>query len=109
MMYSTFGKYISELRKANNLTLTKLAASLDLDQSTLSKIENDKRRIPDDLVPKIAKIFNLNEKELIKEFYSEKIANMIYSNPQCNSILELAEKKVEYLKLKKTEQGILNI
>jgi len=109
MISSTFGKYISKLRKANNLTLTKLAASLDIDQSTLSKIENDKRKMPDDLVPKIAKVFDLNVGDLYKEFYSEKIANMIFSDPQSNKILELAEQKVEYLKQTKIKQGTLNI
>ena len=40
-MRETIGEYIHKLRLENNLTLTKLAASLDIDQSTLSKIEND--------------------------------------------------------------------
>jgi transcriptional regulator with XRE-family HTH domain len=38
-MKETFGEYIHKLRVENNLTLTKLAAALDIDQSTLSKIE----------------------------------------------------------------------
>ena len=109
MINSTFGNYISDLRKANNLTLTKLAASLDIDQSTLSKIENNKRNVPDELIPKIASVFNLDVRELYKEFYSEKIAFMIYSNPQSDNILELAEKKVEYFKNKRIKQGTLNI
>ena len=44
-MKETFGEYIHKLRVDNGLTLTKLAAALDIDQSTLSKIENGKRNI----------------------------------------------------------------
>ena len=42
-MKETFGEYIHRLRADSGLTLTKLAAALDIDQSTLSKIENGKR------------------------------------------------------------------
>ena len=36
MIKETFGEYIHKLRTEASLTLTKLAAALDLDQSTLS-------------------------------------------------------------------------
>lgn len=44
-MKETFGEFIHNLRTNSGMTLTKLAAALDIDQSTLSKIENDKRKI----------------------------------------------------------------
>ncbi len=37
-MKTTFGEYIRELRLENNLTLTQLAAKLNLDSANLSKI-----------------------------------------------------------------------
>ena len=52
-MKETFGEYIHKLRVDNGLTLTKLAAALDIDQSTLSKIENGKRNIPTEILPKL--------------------------------------------------------
>ncbi len=48
-MKETFGEYIHNLRIENNLTLTKLAAALDIDQSTLSKIENRKRNVTEEI------------------------------------------------------------
>ena len=39
------GSIIKEYREANNLPLRKIAASLDLDQSTLSKIERVNARV----------------------------------------------------------------
>jgi HTH-type transcriptional regulator, competence development regulator len=104
-MKETFGEYIHNLRIEHGLTLTKLAASLDLDQSTLSKIENQKRSIPEEILPKLAKIFKLDIKKLENEFYSEKIAEMIYRVPNSAELLTLAEEKAKYYRTKKVEQG----
>ena len=109
MIKETFGEYIHRLRLDSGMTLTKLAAALDIDQSTLSKIENGKRNIPETILPKLAKFFNLNLKELEKEFYSEKIAEIIYKEPNSNELLRLAEQKVDYLKQKNSVQGNFNL
>lgn len=77
-MKETFGEYIHQLRTDKRLTLTKLAAALDIDQSTLSKIENSKRNVTKDILPKLSKIFGLDVRQLEKEFYSEKIAEILY-------------------------------
>ena len=91
------------------MTLTKLAAALDIDQSTLSKIENGKRNIPESILLKLAETFDLELRELEKEFYSEKIATIIYQEPNSEELLQLAEKKIEYFKQRKMVQGNLNI
>lgn len=107
-MKETFGEYIHKLRIDANMTLTKLAAALDLDQSTLSKIENRKRPIPAEILPKLANIFNLDIKELEKEFFSEKIAEIIYPHDEPSKVLKLAEEKVIYMKSKNIKQGKIN-
>lgn len=106
-MKETFGEYIHKLRTDHSLTLTKLAAALDIDQSTLSKIENNKRNVTEDLLPKLSKIFSLNFKQLEKEFYSEKIAEILYKEEDTKDLMKLAEEKAKYFRLKKQEQGIL--
>lgn len=105
MIKETFGEYIHRLRVEASLTLTKLAAALDIDQSTLSKIENGKRNIPQEILPKLAKIFNLEINQLEKEYFSEKIAEMIYPKENSSELLKLAEKKAEYKKLKNLKQA----
>lgn len=107
-MKETFGEYIHKLRIENGLTLTKLAAALDIDQSTLSKIENQKRTVPREILPKLAKIFKLNIKTLEREFYSEKIAEMIYQESNSSELLKLAEEKAKYFRTIKVKQGNLN-
>lgn len=107
-MKETFGEYIHKLRTDNNLTLTKLAAALDIDQSTLSKIENRKRSVPIEVLPKLATYFKLDYKTLEKEFYSERIAEIIFNKEDSTGLLKLAEEKATYFKTQKTYQGIIN-
>lgn len=106
-MKEKIGEYIHNLRVKNGLTLTKLAAALDIDQSTLSKIENQKRNVPEEILPKLAIIFKLDLKRLEKEFYSEKIAEMIYRVSDSTELLLLAEEKAKYYRMSKVKQGIL--
>lgn len=106
-MKETFGEYIHNLRVEKGLTLTKLAAALDIDQSTLSKIENKKRNVPEEILPKLARVFKLDIKKLEKEFYSEKIAEMIYRVSDSTELLTLAEEKAKYYRVSKVKQGNL--
>lgn len=107
-MKETIGEYIHQLRIENNLTLTKLAAALDIDQSTLSKIENHKRNIPEEILPKLASLFKLDITELKKEFLSEKIAELIFKQENTKEVLELANEKANYYKEKNITQGQIN-
>ena len=106
-MKETFGEYIHKLRVENNLTLTKLAAALDIDQSTLSKIENQKRSVSEDILPKLADVFSLDVIQLEKEFFSEKIAELIYQKDNTADLLSLAKEKADYYRITKATQGLL--
>lgn len=108
MMKETFGEYIHRLRVDASMTLTKLAAALDIDQSTLSKIENGKRLVPENILPKLANVFELKLEELQKEYYSEKIAEIIYPQSDTAELLKLAEEKAEYFRAKQLKQGKLD-
>ena len=56
-MKESFGEYIRKLRNKRNLTLTQLAAMLDLDSANLSKIENGKRDFDEKKLEKLSDIF----------------------------------------------------
>jgi transcriptional regulator with XRE-family HTH domain len=106
-MKETFGEYIHKLRSERGLTLTKLAAALDIDQSTLSKIENGKKNVPIEILPKLSSVFELNLKQLEHEYLSEKIAEMIYPQDEPKELLIAAEQKVKYMKIKNRTQGTI--
>ena len=99
-MKEIFGEYIKRLRTENELTLTQLAAKLDLDSANLSKIENNKREFDEKRLELLANVFNLDLAKLRTEFFSDIIAKKIYDNNCDSETLILAEQKVEYLKSK---------
>lgn len=107
-MKETFGEYIHKLRSDSGLTLTKLAAALDIDQSTLSKIENGKRNVPVEVLPKLSSVFQLDLKKLEHEYFSEKIAEIIYLQEEPKQLLKVAEEKAKYMRIRNQEQGKLN-
>ena len=106
-MKTTFGEYIRLLRTEKQLTLTQLAAKLDLDSANLSKIENGKRDFDEKRLPKLAKIFGLKLKELRNEYVTDQIAKQIYETNCTKQLLQVAEEKAEYRRtLKKKTQTV---
>lgn len=95
-MKTTFGEYIRLLRNQNELTLTQLAAKLNLDSANLSKIENGKRDFDEKRLPKLAKIFKLDLTELRNEYVTDQIGKQIYETNCTKQLLQVAEEKAEY-------------
>jgi len=100
-MNETFGQYIRNLRKGKKLTLTQLAAKLELDSANLSKIENGKRDFDERKIDLLCSIFKLDKKHVEKELISEKVVKSVYTYNTSEEILMLAESKLKYLKTHK--------
>ncbi|MEA1986295.1 MAG: helix-turn-helix transcriptional regulator [Candidatus Marinimicrobia bacterium] len=95
---------MKKLRVENGHTLTQLATYLGIDSGALSKIENSKKKLDEKVLPKIAETFNLDFEILKNEFISEQIANKIYESNCSKEVLQLAEKKVNYIKQRNAKQ-----
>ena len=105
LMKTTFGEYIRILRTENELTLTQLAAKLNLDSANLSKIENGKREFDEKRLPILAEIFKINLTELQNEYVTDQIGKHIYETNCTKQLLEVGEEKAEYRRtLNKTLQ-----
>ena len=96
----TFGEFIRELRE--NCNLRKIAAELDIDPSLLGKIERNERHPTKEQIKKLAQIFNQDENFLLSEYLSDQIAYKIIEEESDLNILKVAERKVHYLKTKRT-------
>jgi len=99
-MKATFGEYIRLLRREQGLTLTKLAAKLDLDSANLSKMENGIRDFDEKKLKDIANIFKLDIVELRSEYITDQIGKKIYETNCSHELLIVAEEKAEYRRLK---------
>lgn len=92
----SIGTQIRKLREEAEMPLRKLAALLDIDQSTLSKIERDERRANTQMIDQIAKIFKADKEKLLIAFYSDVVAYEIQEEKAFSEILQVAEAKIEY-------------
>jgi transcriptional regulator with XRE-family HTH domain len=76
-----FGALINSKRKQKNLPLRKVAAALDIDTSTLSKIEKGERPANSKMIPVIAELFSLDFKELQIRYLSQKMTDEFGGEP----------------------------
>lgn len=97
----SIGTQIRKLREDAEMPLRKLAALLDIDQSTLSKIERDERRANAQMIEQIAKIFKADKEKLLIAFYSDAVVYEIQEESLFSEILQVAEAKMEYQRTSK--------
>lgn len=102
----SFGETLRKLREENKMPLRKLAALLDLDQSTLSKIERNERKANSDLIDKLSSIFKVEKKKLHISFISDKVAYELLEEENPKDILKVAEQKIIYLKQNKKSANV---
>ena len=95
---TNFGELIRELRKNKGLTLNKVAQHLQIDTSTLCKIEKNERSATREIIYKLSEILDIKSEELIISFLSDKVAYEIWREENANNVLKVAEEKVYYLK-----------
>lgn len=100
----TFGETVKKLREEQNLPLREVAVALSIDTSMLSKIEKNNRKPTKQLIEKISKYFKVSNKDLMIAFLSDAVAYQIMDEVDLSSeIFKVAEKKVKYLKTKKSD------
>lgn len=97
MQTENLGDFIRQLREQAKMPLRKLAALLDIDQSTLSKLERGERRVSRQMLPIIAETFKVDEKELVVRFLSKQLAYQLADEKYAKDILIAAEVEIKYL------------
>ncbi len=100
----TLGDILKSSREEKNLILRKVAAEVDIDQSLISKFEKNERRPTMEQLKRLAKFYNLSEKKLVINWYSEKIAEELKDTVSTSEILRIAEEKLNYYKVQGDEK-----
>ena len=72
-----FGKKIKELREEHGMVQRKLAAALDIDTPMYSKIERGERKAKRSQIPIMAKLLEVDEKELLTIWLADKVLDTI--------------------------------
>jgi len=76
-----FGQLILSQRKLRKLPLRKVAAELDIDTSTLSKIEKGERQATAKMISVVANLFQLEYKELQIEYLERRLIDEFSEEP----------------------------
>ena len=93
-MQLTFGELIKQKRKELGFSLKEVATNINLDQSTLSKIEKNERNIGLEYITKLSKILKINKKVLNDYYYSNKIIDELKSYSEYEDVLNLVKSKL---------------
>jgi len=94
------GKMIRRLREERGEPLRVLAAYLKVDQAIMSKIETGHRRATKQQVEKLAKFFEIEKKEMLITYLSDRIVYEIAGESLAQEALKVAEEKIKYGKRK---------
>ncbi|RPH28695.1 MAG: XRE family transcriptional regulator [Bacteroidales bacterium] len=97
---ATLGEQVRALREDAKLSLREVAEKIGIDTSLLGKIERSERQPTKEQIKSVAKYFKLEEKALLKELISDQIAYKILEENADLDTLKVAERKVQYLKMK---------
>jgi len=94
----SFGEHLRGLREDAGFTLKYVSEQIGIDTSLLAKIERNERQPTKQVIKQVAEFFNVDERELQRDFLSDVIAYKILDEEGDLSILKVAEAKVKYLK-----------
>jgi len=89
-----FGNKIRSLREENGLVLRKVAAELEIDTATLSKIELGERNARKEHIKILSKLYNIKTEELIGIWLADKLYGIIENEE--HGLLALREAEVLY-------------
>jgi len=101
----TFGEAVKKLREDKKLPLREVAEALKIDTSMLGKIEKNNRKPTKQLIERFAQYFNVSDKDLMIAFISDTVVYQLMDEEDfAREVLKVAEKKVKYLKSKRSDQ-----
>ena len=80
-----FGKIIKELREEHGLLQRQLSVALEIDTPMYSKIERGERKAKRSQIPIMAKLFEIDEKELLTIWLADKVLDTVENEDEIKS------------------------
>jgi transcriptional regulator with XRE-family HTH domain len=94
MKSANFGAYLKAIRESKGIPQRIVAHRLNIDTSTLSKIELGERHITIEMIKGLAEILELDFKELQIRFISDKILSEYAGQPFLQEAISVIMKKL---------------
>jgi DNA (cytosine-5)-methyltransferase 1 len=92
-MEASFGEYIKQKRNELGFPLRKVASHIDIDSSTLGKVEKDKRHLNIEHMDSLCKILQTDKKTLLNYHYSTKIIEELKGYSEYREVLNIVNNK----------------
>ncbi len=93
-----FAEKIRQLREEKQLLQRQISASLDIDNALYCKIERGDRKAKREQVVELARIFDVDENELLGLWLADKVYGIIKEENNVKEVLNIvADNIVEYL------------
>jgi transcriptional regulator with XRE-family HTH domain len=105
----TFGALVRKLREESKMPLRKVAAFLDLDPSTLSKIERNDRSANREHIEKLSELFAIDRQALLIAYLSDKITFSLLREECSEAVIKAVEHKIKYYRTINVEQRVLDL
>ena len=94
-MAETFGEYIKQRRNELGFPLKKVASHLEIDTSTLGKIEREERNLSENLLSSLAEILETEQKKVLNQYYSAKVTQEIKDYPHYEEVLNIVQEQLQ--------------
>jgi transcriptional regulator with XRE-family HTH domain len=88
------GSKLKELRESNGYVQRQIAAELEVDTAYISKVENEEKPLSKIHITKLAHIFKIPEKELLKMWLADKIYEIIIYEENALEVLKSVQKEI---------------
>ncbi|WP_375559301.1 DNA (cytosine-5-)-methyltransferase [Bernardetia sp. OM2101] len=95
-MTLTFGEYIKQRRKALGYPMRKVASYLDIDTSTLGKIEREERSLSSEKIVSLSEILQTQKEELLNYYHSTKLFQELKEYPNYQDVLNIVNRQLEH-------------
>ena len=95
-METTFGEYIKQKRIELGYPLRKVASHIDLDPSTLGKIEKDERQLNIEQFDNLCKVLKADKTTLLNYHYSTRIFDELKTYPEYREVLSIVNEQLTH-------------
>jgi transcriptional regulator with XRE-family HTH domain len=89
-----FGKKIRSLREARGLLQRQVAYHLDIDSPMLSNIERGDRRAKREWIPKLAKLLQVSEEELLTYWLADRVFDVVDNEKVAKETIKTVAKSI---------------
>jgi transcriptional regulator with XRE-family HTH domain len=105
---ASFGKFLKQEREKMGWTQTDFGAKIGINMTAISKIENNTKQFTAKKLAVLSELFGIELTKIKELYFADKFAKEAYKYDCPETVFNMAEENIKYLKSKNTKQGNLN-